>query len=167
MRRPVGADESRRRSAACYARVTGAVCVAAFAASHCYAQSGEGPPPEAVASESTVDDALDAAEADGAEPRRQLVHWNEYKGPYFTARLGGGFLVDYSAYSQDDDSKQQMTLHPTTKLRDFRLLLKGKFPKLPRLSYTLGYMYDAAAKEWRFRQTGLMFNFPEVHGDLF
>ncbi|HEY5759628.1 MAG TPA: porin [Steroidobacter sp.] len=110
---------------------------------------------------------LDAAEADDPGPRRKLVSWNEYEGPYFTARLGGGLLYDYVAYSQDDDSKEQMTLRPTGQLRDFRLLLKGRFPTLPRLSYTIGYMYDAAIESWRFRQTGLMVDVPEVGGNLF
>lgn len=110
---------------------------------------------------------LDAAEADDPGPRRKLVSWNEYEGPYFTTRLGGGFLYDYVAYSQDDDSKEQMTLRPTGQLRDFRVLLKGRFPTLPRLSYTLGYMYDAGIEEWRFRQTGFMVDVPELGGNLF
>lgn len=112
-------------------------------------------------------DTLDAAEADGDVAGRKLTSWNEFKGPYFTARLGGGLLVDYVAYSQDEDSKQQLELRPTEKLRDFRVLLKGGFPALPRLTYTLGYMYDAAQKEWRFRQTGLMLDVPKLQGDLF
>lgn len=110
---------------------------------------------------------LDAPTADDPGPRRKLVSWNEYEGPYFTARLGGGLLYDYVAYSQDDDSKEQMTLRPTGQLRDFRVLLKGRFPTLPRLSYTFGYMYDAAIEEWRFRQTGLMVDAPELGGNLF
>jgi phosphate-selective porin OprO and OprP len=73
------------------------------------------------------DDTLDAAEADGDEPRRRLVSWNEYEGPYFTLRVGGGFLYDYSGYSQNSESKQQMALSPKHDLRDFRVLLKGRF----------------------------------------
>jgi len=46
-----------------------------------------------------------------------------------------------------------MSLSPDDGVRDFRVLLKGRFATRPRLSYTLGYMYDAAKKEWRFRQT--------------
>jgi len=162
-----GAGESCRHRSVQWCAIIGALYAATMAPSLCRAEPDEGPPSKEATAAPTVDDALDAAEADGPGPRRQLTHWNQYEGPYFTARLGGGLLVDYSAYSQDDDSKQQMTLRPTAELRDFRLLLKGKFAKLPRLSYTLGYMYDAAAEEWRFRQTGFMFNFPEVHGDLF
>jgi phosphate-selective porin OprO/OprP len=114
-----------------------------------------------------TDTRAEAAEADGDEPRRQLVKWNEYEGPYFTARLGGGFLYDYAAYAQDADSKQQLSLSPASGVRDFRLLLKGRFPKIPRLTYTLGYMYDGPTHEWRFRQTGLMFDIPELWGNLF
>ena len=122
---------------------------------------------QAAATEPAIDDERDAAEADGVEPRRQLVAWNRYQGPYFTLRVGGGFGYDYSAYAQDANSKEQMTLSPVAAVRDFRVLLKGKFPAIPRLSYTLGYMYDGAKKEWFFRQTGLMVDVPELSGDIF
>lgn len=112
-------------------------------------------------------DRTEAAAGDGDEPRRQLVNWNEYHGPWVTLRVGGGFLYDYAAYSQDEDSKQQMSLQPTGKLRDFRVLLKGVFPKVPGLSYTLGYMYDQGADEWKFRQTGLQYEIPKLHGRVF
>ena len=124
--------------------------------------------PNANAQTAALDDyAEDAAEADGDEPRRQLIHWNEYEGPYFSARLGGGLLFDYVAYAQDRDSKEQMTLNPEFKLRDFRLLLKGKIKLFPRLSYTIGYMWDGAEGSWRFRQTGLLIEIPELWGRLF
>ena len=122
---------------------------------------------QAAATAPALDDQLDPAEADGVEPRRQLVAWNHYQGPYFTLRVGAGFGYDYSAYAQDANSKQQMTLSPEAAVRDFRLLLKGRFPTIPRLTYTLGYMYDGSAKAWRFRQTGLMIDVPEVLGDIF
>jgi phosphate-selective porin OprO/OprP len=112
-------------------------------------------------------EALDAAEADSGAPRRQLVSWNEYDGPWFSMRLGGGLLYDFATYSQDEDSKQQMTLRPSGVLRDFRFLLKGRIKASTRLSYSLGYMYDAAAEQWRFRQTGLMFDVPELLGGVF
>jgi hypothetical protein len=34
---------------------------------------------------------------------------------------------------------------------------------MPRVSYTIGYMYEKA-KEWRFRQTGFMVDVPELWG---
>src|SRR5262245_59233905 len=97
-------------------------CGALLIAAMGYAQEATNTPP----AEAAVDDALDASEADGAEPRRQLKSWNEYEGPYFTMRLGGGFLYDYASYAQDEDSKEQLTLHPAGVLRDFRFLLKGR-----------------------------------------
>jgi len=131
------------------------------------AQGEEAAASQAAATAPALDDQLDAAEADGVEPRRQLVAWNHYQGPYFTLRVGAGFGYDYSAYAQDANSKQQMTLSPVAAVRDFRLLLKGRFPTIPRLTYTLGYMYDGSAKAWRFRQTGLMVDVPELLGGVF
>lgn len=120
-----------------------------------------------LADEAADSDKIDAAEADGAEPRRGMKHWNEYEGPYFTLRVGAGLLYDYASYSQDEDSKEQLTLNPSGVLRDFRFLFKGRLKFSPRLTYTVGYMYDAAADSWRFRQTGLMFDVPELLGNVF
>lgn len=131
------------------------------------ARADADPGPQASPAGPQLDDQLDAAEADGIEPRRKLVAWNHYEGPYFTIRVGGGFGYDYAAYAQDTDSKQQMTLSPTGGVRDFRLLFKGRFPTVPGLSYTLGYMYDGATKAWRFRQTGLMYDIPALLGNIF
>src|SRR5580700_5549844 len=72
----------------------------------------------------TLENTIDATESEEA-PRRQLLHWNEYHGPHFTIRFGGGFLYDFVAYSQDTQSKEQFALSPTEKLRDFRFVLGG------------------------------------------
>ena len=120
-----------------------------------------------IAMDPTIDTNLDAAEAEGDLPRRQLITWNEYDGRFITARLGGGFLWDLAAYSQNDNSQEQMTLINRGDLRDFRLLLKGGFKFAPRLTYTIGYMYDKATGTWRFRQTGLMAEVPELYGSIF
>jgi phosphate-selective porin OprO/OprP len=117
---------------------------------------------------STLDDSLDAGEAETNAPARRLVSWNEFDGKYFSVRVGGGFLYEFAAYSQDDDSKQQLALKPTEKLRDMRVLFKGrlKFFRRP-VTYSMGIMYDAANEEWVFRQTGLMIEVPEIWGSLF
>jgi phosphate-selective porin OprO/OprP len=135
-------------------------------AQRCAQAEGAEQPATAVAEEASSDN-LDAAEADGEAPRRKLVGWNEYEGPYFTARLGAGFLYDYAGYAQDDDSKQQLALGPAGVVRDFRFLLKGRLKFSSRLSYSIGYMYDVAAKTWRFRQTGIMIGVPEAWGSVF
>ena len=123
-------------------------------------------PAPATAGDPALDDQFDAAQADG-DTARQMVSWNHYEGPYVTARLGAGFLYDYSAYAQDANSKEQMTLSPKAGVRDSRLLLKGRFPKIQGLSYTIGYMYDGAKGEWFFRQKGLMYEIPALFGSIF
>lgn len=112
-----------------------------------------------------IDEKFDASEADSQlEPD---LKWNEYDGSLLSARFGFGLLVDYAAYAQSDASKEQLGLYPRGILRDFRLLLKGRFKFLPRVSYTIGYMYDEPNSVWRFRQTGLMIDVPELNGHFF
>ena len=115
-----------------------------------------------------VESEIDAREA-YKPPRRNLVRWNEYEGPYFTFRFGAGFLVDYSGFAQDSESKQQIELHPQPKLRDFRLLFGGKlFPKIQRsITWSAGLMYDAPNGQWLVRQTGVMISTPELWGAFF
>ncbi len=59
---------------------------------------------------STIDHTNDAGEDDDAEPRRKLVKWNEFEGPISTFRLGFGVLWDAATYSQDAESRQQVTI---------------------------------------------------------
>jgi len=115
----------------------------------------------------TIHTEIDAAEADGDLPESAFIKFNKYEWKRFSLRWGGGFLWDYSAYSQDENSHDQLTLHPKDDLRDFRVILKGKLFWPDRLSYTLGYMYDKAKEQWRFRQTGFMVQIPEAYGEVF
>jgi phosphate-selective porin OprO/OprP len=136
------------------------VCIIALTQSQAFAQSKASE--EASGLITTPEDA-----GEGDEPKRRLVSWNEYEGPYFTLRVGGGLLYDYADYIQDDESEEQLDLVPTVDLRDFRFLLKGRLKFLDRVSYTLGYMYDKSAEEWAFRQTGFLIDVPELMGNLF
>src|SRR5262245_15285859 len=52
----------------------------------------------------TLENTLEAGESSDEPPARRLVRWNEYHGPYFTMRVGGGILVDTAAYAQDNQS---------------------------------------------------------------
>jgi phosphate-selective porin OprO and OprP len=108
-------------------------------------------------------------EGDPDDPVRQMVDWNEYEGRWFTARLGAGFLYDTVNYSQDADSASQFDLEQETYIRDSRLLMKGRLKFSPRLSYTIGYMYDPDpdSKGWYGRQTGVYVDMPEIGGDVF
>jgi phosphate-selective porin OprO/OprP len=109
----------------------------------------------------------DAGDDDLPEPRRRWVKWNEFEGPVTTFRFGFGFLTDFATYIQDDASKQQFSMNDDVGVRDFRLLFRGKFQTQRPFSWTIGYMYDAADDEWRFRQTDIQIGFPEAKGSLF
>lgn len=118
----------------------------------------------------TIERKIDAAEADESEiaPERKFSSWNQYEGKYITARAGGGFLYDTVAYAQDQQSKQQFQLEFTYKIRDFRFLLAGKFPKFKiPVTYSFGIMWDAPTRSWLIRQTGVMIAFPDKWGYLF
>jgi phosphate-selective porin OprO/OprP len=118
--------------------------------------------------EATLENTIDARE-DEAPPERSLVKWNEYQGPYFTMRVGAGLLIEYAAYAQDDNSKQQIKMHPDERLRDFRFVLGGKMlPKFTkRLTWSAGIMYDGPNHQWLMRQTGIMIAVPELWGNFF
>lgn len=86
---------------------------------------------------------------------------------HFSLRFGGGFLSDYTTYIQNSESELQLPdLAPEIGIRDLRALASGRL-YWSRLAYTIGYMYDAAGNEWRFRQTGLKLSVPELGGFLF
>lgn len=119
--------------------------------------------------QSNLDPTLEAGEAGAEAPSRRLVSWNEFDGKYLSLRVGGGFLYEFDAYAQDDDSKRQIAMYPDDKVRDMRVLLKGqlKFIKSRKVTYTMGIMYDGNNDEWVGRQTGLMIEVPEIWGHLF
>jgi phosphate-selective porin OprO/OprP len=99
---------------------------------------------------------------------RKMASWQEYRGPHFTAKAGIGFLVDTGAYAQDDVSKEQIKMLPDQRLRDFRFVLGGSFPSLPRkVTWNVGIMYDAPTHSWLMRQTGVMIAAPNLWGNIF
>jgi phosphate-selective porin OprO/OprP len=124
-------------------------------------------PARSQAPSGSIDTTSAAGDGDAQEPKRKLVKWNQYDGPVTTARLGYGLGIDYVGYSQDDESKKQFRLTPELGLRDFRILLKGKFKTKRDITWCLGYMYDGAQESWFFRQTGVQVQVPEVSGSFF
>jgi phosphate-selective porin OprO and OprP len=126
------------------------------------------PADSAEAASALLDTTIAAGESDAQEPvKRGLNKYNEWDFGFTTFRIGYGFLVDFSTYVQDDASKQQVHTEPDVGLRDFRLLLKGKFKTERPLSWTMGIMYDGATKDWHARQTGLMIGVPEISSSFF
>lgn len=114
--------------------------------------------------DSTLENTIEAGES---EPRRKLVRWNEFEGPFFTLKAGVGFLYEGAAYIQDEESKQQFDLEPAGKVRDFRFLLKGRFKFKRPVTWSCGIMYDGATDSWLFRETGIMVAVPELRGNIF
>jgi phosphate-selective porin OprO and OprP len=114
-----------------------------------------------------IDDTIEAGEADAVEPVRRLVSWNEFDGRFFSIRVGGGLLYEYAAYSQDENSKAQIDLTPEAKVRDTRVLLKGRLKFRRAVTWSAGLMYDGPTDEWLVRETGVMIEVPEISGHLF
>jgi phosphate-selective porin OprO/OprP len=125
--------------------------------------------PATEAAPALLDSTIVAGEAEAQAPdKRGLNKYNEFDLGFTTLRLGYGLMFDFNSYSQDDESKQQFEdLESDVDLRDFRLLFKGKFKTERPLSWTTGIMYDGAADDWHFRQTGLMIGVPEISSSFF
>lgn len=143
------------------ARVCAALALAILVFPHRLRAQGSAP------ADSSLDNTIQAGEASAEPPRRSLVKWNEYDGPFLTARLGAGFLYDFATYSQDAESEQQVDLASAAKVRDARLLLNGRIKSQRAITWSLGLMYDGAADRWLFRQTGIMVAVPEWWGHVF
>jgi phosphate-selective porin OprO/OprP len=131
-------------------------------------QSSSRPSPSPTPNPNATIENTSAAGDSPDEPRRKLVKWNEYEGPYITFRAGGGFLVEAGGFQQDAESKEQFKLKPDYRLRDFRFLLSGKFPSFERsITWCAGIMYDGPSHSWLVRQTGVQIAIPELWGAIF
>jgi phosphate-selective porin OprO/OprP len=95
-----------------------------------------------------------------------------FPGRFSTLKLGGGFLYEYAAYSQDADAKRQMdsagnVLEPAFDVRDFRITASGQLRTKRIISWKLGLMYDGPSRSWFVRETGVMIDVPEFWGKFF
>jgi phosphate-selective porin OprO and OprP len=116
---------------------------------------------------SSLENTLEAGESSVELPRRKLVRWNEFDGPFTTLRFGAGLLYEIAAFSQDESSKQQFDLQTEDKVRDFRLLFKGRLKTERPVTWTCGIMYDGPSDSWLARETGIMVAVPELWGHFF
>jgi phosphate-selective porin OprO and OprP len=116
---------------------------------------------------STLDDTLVAGDDEAGTPPRKLITWNEYDGPLFTMSIGGGFLYEYAAFAQDENSKEQFALSPQAKTRDLRILLRGSLKTDRPTTWSAGIMRDFVTNDWTFRQTGFLVDVPEISGQIF
>ena len=98
---------------------------------------------------------------------------NEFNGPYSTFRIGLGYIVDASTYSQDDVFKKQMdtanlNIDPKVQTRDFRILGSGVLTTVKRtIAWKFAYMYDGNEKVWMMRESGITVGVPELKGHIF
>src|SRR6187431_330030 len=114
------------------------------------------PPP---ATPQSTDTPPEAGDEDALVRSRRFSRWNEFDGKWASIRFGAGYAADYGAYEQDSAGEQQMPdLETGVKLRDFRMLFKGrlKFPGR-NVTWSAGFMYDNANSAWLVRQTGISF----------
>jgi len=118
-------------------------------------------------SDTTITETMQAGGAAVDEPKRRLIDWNDFEGPLLTFHWGTGFLVEWAAYAQDEASRNQFSLYPVWKIRDFRLLLSGRIKTERRISWVCGIMYDGATESWLFRESGFMIAVPEFWGHIF
>src|SRR5690242_20411951 len=96
-------------------------------------------------------DDLDAPDPDEVTSNKKY----ELENKFFTLRLGGGLLVDYAHYWQNENSEQQLAYFPESGIRDLRALVSGRL-YWDRLTYTFGYAFNQGTNEWLVRQTGLV-----------
>ena len=106
------------------------------------------------------------------QPEWEYAGWNRFDGPLTNLVLGGGFLYEYAAFSQDATAKQQMdsagvTVENAFKVRDFRVLASGKFKFKRVVTWKAGIMFDAPTNTWFMRETGIMVAMPKMHGHIF
>ncbi|HET9433881.1 MAG TPA: porin, partial [Chitinophagaceae bacterium] len=118
----------------------------------------------------TEGEVLEAIDTTPAKKKRKIRA--KYDLGFTTLKIGGGYLVDYSAYSQDKEGKDQMDsanleLKAGFKVRDSRIALSGKFKTKRTLTWKAGFMYDGVSDSWFVRETGIMVAVPELWGSFF
>jgi len=131
-------------------------------------QSSGGQQPPGSKPDSLDDQPPEAGDEELGAPARKLIRFNEFNGDQVTFRVGGGFLYEYAAYSQDEQSKEQFALFPMPKVRDARIVFKGSFKGAKRTtSWSTGLMWDVPTQKFLFRETGVMLEVPEIWGNIF
>jgi phosphate-selective porin OprO/OprP len=146
------------RLAAC--ALTGAALLVSLS-SATFAQTPSTPPSSAQKQE-TLDTTIEAGDEELATPKKDLFKWNHYDGDVFHIRLGGGYLYEGSAYSQNAASEEQFSLTPETKVRDARFVIKGGFKTKRPITFSTGILYDTPTHSFLVRETGVMFTVPEI-----
>lgn len=120
----------------------------------------------------TQGEELEVINTDSSRLKWKEKRWRLFNGRISTFKFGGGFLVDYAAFSQDENSRKQMDslgtpLETKFKVRDFRVIASGQFKTKRTISWKVGLMYDATQESWLVRETGLTIHVPEIESIFF
>ncbi len=127
---------------------------------------------EEVIPDGTQGEMLEDVRSDTLKEKWRDKRWRLFPGRFSTFKFGGGFLYEYAAYHQDENSKRQLdsmgsSLSPVFDVRDFRITLSGQLKTKRTISWKAGFMYDGDKREWFVRETGLMIHVPELWGRFF
>jgi phosphate-selective porin OprO/OprP len=118
------------------------------------------PPP----AETNLEAALPAGEAEAEPPKRDLVSWNHYEGRWFSLRVNGAALEDFSTYSQNAASVNQVgTMNPAAEVRTVRLMTSGQVKFANPWSYFVSGEYlgfdqgtdTSSSQYWRLTDLSL------------
>ena len=120
----------------------------------------------------TEGEVLNIPSADTAEVKKKNLAWNEFDLKFTTIKFGAAVLVDYATFSQDEEGEAQMdslnaSLVSKFKVRDFRVLVGGRFNTKRTITWKAGIIYDGATDTWRFRETGFTIGVPELSSHVF
>jgi phosphate-selective porin OprO/OprP len=97
---------------------------------------------------------------------------NEYEGSKSSFKIGFGLIYDFTTYNQSSEFESQMdsaelTVSPTAKLRDFRVLGSGTLKTKREISFKFAYMWDGDNQQWLVRESGITLGVPELAGHIF
>ena len=106
-------------------------------------------------------------EVDSLNPKDLGMKLNEFDGPLSSLKFGGGIMYEFAGYSQDDESKTQVSPEAGFKVRDARFTMSGKLKTKREITWKAGFMYDGDDKTWFMRETGVMIKLNEARGHVF
>jgi phosphate-selective porin OprO/OprP len=95
------------------------------------------------------------------------LNWNEFDLGFTTFRFGANLMIDYATFGQSEASKEQIVLNPGFRLRDVRLMFRGRFRGDWGATWQVSVMFDEPTNTLRFRQTGFTLPLPEPWGRIF
>ena len=112
-----------------------------------------------------TDDTIEAGEADAESPRRRLIRWNEYEGPFFTIRVGWRLALRLRRLfsGRRQQAAVPARVGPTSSATPGSCSRDGFKFKRP-VTWSSGLMYDGATDSWLFRETGIMVDGPGALG---